>query len=127
MKHTTILALLLAGCAATPPPEPEPPPAPTSRVMTISIAALPPGSLIYKNSEFLGTAPLDLTIRARPNGTWAYTAQIQAVVPHCTTSFQRITYRPGHRVPTRLLFRVPGHTHWYSATQARQPAPPKIQ
>ena len=36
-------------------------------------------------------------------------------------------YPRGYRVPSRVLLRVPGFTHWYSATQERAPAPLAIQ
>lgn len=120
MRPLAILALLLAGCATDPVPEryrsAEP-------VATIEVATLPPGALIYLNNEYLGTSPLTVKLVADQFGKWKQASIIRAVVPHDTVAYEEMVYPRGYRVPSRVLLRVPGYTHWYSATQPKPPHP----
>ena len=113
-----ILALLLAACATVPPPEPPPP---ENRLVTIKLHTLPPGAIIYMNAEFIGTTPLEYTVEADPEGNWRKPTRFQAYVPHDTQRYEEAVFPRGFEVPRTILLRVPGYTHWYSATQPKAP------
>lgn len=121
-KHAAPLAVvvILAGCATDPVPEryrtAEP-------VATIEVATLPPGALVYLNAEYMGTSPVTVKLVADQFGKWKQDSVIRAVVPHDTVAFEEMIYPRGYRVPSRVLLRVPGYTHWYSATQQKPPQP----
>jgi hypothetical protein len=126
---TRLLAILtaavLSACAAAPQPETwnteraEP-------VISVRIATLPPGALVYLNAEYIGTSPLTLKVVADRFGDWKQASTIRAVVPHDHVAFEEMFYPRGYRVPSRVLLRVPGYTHWYSATQQRAPTGTQI-
>ena len=121
-KHAAPLALvvLLAGCATDPVPDryrtAEP-------VVSIEVATLPPGALVYLNAEYMGTSPVTVKLVADQFGKWKQDSVIRAVVPHDSVAFEEMVYPRGYRVPSRVLLRVPGYTHWYSATQPKPPQP----
>ena len=120
MKTTTcLISLLLAACATVPPPEPPPPP--ENRLVSIKIHTLPPGAIIYMNAEFIGTTPLEYTVEADPEGNWRRPVRFQAYVPHDTQRYEEAVFPRGFEVPRTILLRVPGYTHWYSATQPKAP------
>jgi|694.fasta_scaffold34237_11 hypothetical protein len=121
-----LIACLLTACATTPQPETWN----TERakpVITIDIASIPPGALIYANAEYVGTAPLKMKVVADRFGNWEQNTRIQAYVPHDVKNYEEAVYPSGFRIPSRLLLRVPGYTHWHSATQQRPPQPLTIQ
>jgi hypothetical protein len=126
MSLAVALAITLAGCQTTPQPDysnterAEP-------VITIDIRSLPPGAIIYANAEYVGITPLELKVVADRFGDWKQNTVIRAVVPHDTVAFEEMVYPRGYRVPSKILLRVPGYTHWYSATQQRQPTGLAVQ
>jgi hypothetical protein len=119
-----ILAGTLAGCATDPVPDryrsAEP-------VVSIEVATLPPGALVYLNAEYIGTSPVTVKLVADQFGKWKQDSIIRAVVPHDTVAFEEMIYPRGYRVPSKVLLRVPGYTQWYSATQQRQPTGLTVQ
>jgi hypothetical protein len=121
-KHAAPLAVvvLLTGCATDPVPDryrtAEP-------VVSVQVATLPPGALVYLNAEYIGTSPLTVKLVADQFGKWKQDSIIRAVVPHDSVAFEEMVYPSGYRVPSRVLLRVPGYTHWYSATQPKPPQP----
>jgi hypothetical protein len=121
-KHAAPLALvvLLAGCATDPIPDDYETAEP---VATMEVATLPPGALVYLNAEYIGTSPVTVKLVADRFGKWKQDSIIRAVVPHDTVAFEEMVYPRGYRVPSRVLLRVPGYTHWYSATQPQPPQP----
>ncbi len=118
MRPLALLALALAGCAATPNYYNTEQALP---VLTIDIRSIPTGAIIYMNAEYVGTTPLQLKVVADKFGNWERPTRIQAYVPHDTQNFEEALYPSGSRVPSRLLLRVPRYTHWYSATQPKAP------
>lgn len=116
---TCCFSLLLCACA-TMPPAPEPI-VPQNRLVTINVHTLPPGAIIYMNAEFIGTTPLQYTVEADPEGNWRKPTRFQAYVPHDTQRYEEAVYPRGFEVPRTILLRVPGYTHWYSATQPKAP------
>jgi len=123
MRHLAILAAaVLSACATAPQPESHN----TERaepVISMDIATLPPGALIYLNAEYMGTSPLTVKVVADRFGKWKQGSIIRAVVPHDSVAFEEMIWPAGYRVPSRVLLRVPGYTHWYSATRQRAPGP----
>jgi len=116
-----LAAAVLSACATAPQPESHN----TERaepVISVRIATLPPGALVYLNAEYIGTSPLTIKVVADRFGDWKQASTIRAVVPHDHVAFEEMFYPRGYRVPSRVLLRVPGYTHWYSATQQRAPA-----
>jgi hypothetical protein len=118
MRPLAILALALAGCAATPNYYNTEQALP---VLTIEVRSIPIGAVIYMNAEYVGTTPLQLKVVADKFGNWEQPTRIQAFVPHDTQSSEQALYPAGSRVPSRVLLRVPRYTHWYSATQPKAP------
>jgi hypothetical protein len=121
-KHAAPLAVvvLLAGCATDPVPDSYRSAEP---VATMEIATLPPGALVYLNAEYMGTSPVTVKLVADQFGKWKQDSVIRAVVPHDSVAYEEMVYPSGYRVPSRVLLRVPGYTHWYSATQPKPPQP----
>ena len=119
-----LLAVFLSGCAT----DPEPSDYETAElVATMEIVTMPPGALVYLNAEYLGTSPVTVKLVADRFGKWEQDSIIHAAVPHNTVAFAEATYPRGYRVPSRVLLRVPGFTHWYSATQQRPPTGLQLQ
>jgi hypothetical protein len=115
-----LAVVVLAGCATDPVPDnyraAEP-------VVSIDVATLPPGALVYHNGEYMGPSPVTIKVVADQFGKWKQASNIFAVVPHDHVAFEEMVYPRGYRVPSRVLLRVPGYTHWYSATQPKPPQP----
>ena len=118
MRPLALLALALAGCAATPNYYNTEQALP---VLTIEVRSIPTGAVIYANAEYVGTTPLQLKVVADKFGNWEQPTRLQAFVPHDTQSSEQALYPAGSRVPSRVLLRVPRYTHWYSATQPKAP------
>jgi hypothetical protein len=119
-----LAVVVLAGCATDPVPDKY---ETAELVATVEIVTMPPGALVYLNAEYLGTSPVTVKLVADRFGKWKQDSIIHTAVPHNTVAFAEATYPRGYRVPSRVLLRVPGFTHWYSATQERAPAPLAIQ
>ena len=118
-----LAAAVLSGCA-TQAPQPESWNTEKAKpVITIDVRSIPTGALIYMNAEYVGTTPLQLKVVADRFGNWQQATRIQAFVPHDVSNYEEAVFPRGYRVPSRVLLRVPGYTHWYSATQRNPPAP----
>ena len=120
MRTITLLSISLLLCACATVPEPEPI-VPQNRLVTINVHTLPPGAIVYMNAEFIGTTPLQYTVEADPEGNWRKPTRFQAYVPHDTQRYEEAVFGRGFEVPRTILLRVPGYTHWYSATQPKAP------
>ncbi len=105
-----LLALLLSACASAPEPEVRT----ADPVKTIDIRSWPSGLVVELNGEYVGTTPLELVVNTTRYGVW--TADygrgfspiiLRASTPDASGWEQKIWY-PGDRVPSRVLFRIPG-------------------
>lgn len=105
-----LFTLLLAACASGPEPEVRV----ADPVKTIEIRSWPSGLVIELNGEYIGTTPLELVVNSTRSGNW--TADfgrgfspiiMRASTPDASGWEQKVWY-PGNRIPSRLLFRVPG-------------------
>lgn len=118
---TAIIAcqLLLASCKTVPEPEVRD----AERVATIHIHSLPPGCMIELNGEFLGVTPLEFKTLASESGNWPGWQKVfvlRASIP-LGQGYEQKVWHSGERIPTRIIFRIPGAERWYSATQAQPP------
>ena len=103
-------AVLLSACASAPEPEvrvAEP-------VKTIDIRSWPSGLVVELNGEYVGTTPLELMVNTTRYGVWTaeygrgYSPIImRASTPDASGWEQKVWY-PGDRIPSRILFRIPG-------------------
>ncbi|MBU3666165.1 MAG: PEGA domain-containing protein [Chthoniobacterales bacterium] len=105
-----VAALLFAGCASAPEPEVRT----AEPVKTIDIRSWPPGCIVELNGEYVGTTPLELVVETTRSGNWTadYGRGYSPIILRASTADasgweQKIWY-PGDRIPSRVLFRVPG-------------------
>ena len=105
-----LTALLLSACASAPEPEVRT----ADPVKTIDIRSWPSGLVVELNGEYVGTTPLELVVETTRYGVW--TADygrgfspiiLRASTPDASGWEQKIWY-PGDRIPSRVLFRIPG-------------------
>jgi len=105
-----VFAVLLSACASAPEPEVRT----ADPVKTIDIRSWPSGLVVELNGEYVGTTPLELVVNTTRYGVW--TADygrgfspiiLRASTPDASGWEQKIWY-PGDRVPSRVLFRIPG-------------------
>ncbi len=104
------LAFLLAGCATAPEPEVRT----ADPVKTIDVRSWPSGLVVELNGEYVGTTPLELVVNTTRFGVWTpdygrgfSPIILRASTPDTSGWEQKIWY-PGDRVPSRVLFRIPG-------------------
>lgn len=107
---TLVSILVLSGCVTAPEPEVRM----ADPVKTIDIRSWPPGLVVELNGEYVGTTPLELVVNTTKYGVWTaeygggYSAIVlRASTPDATGWEQKVWY-PGDRVPSRILFRIPG-------------------
>ena len=102
----------LVACASAPEPEVRT----ADPVRTIDIRSWPTGLVVELNGEYVGTTPVELVVNATRSGNW--TAEfargfspiiMRASTPDASGWEQKIWY-PGDRIPSRVLFRIPGAT-----------------
>lgn len=102
--------LLLSACASVPEPEirtAEP-------VKTIDIRSWPPGLVVELNGEYIGTTPVELVVNTTASGNWTsdYARGFGPIVLRASTrdaaGWEQKVWYPGDRIPSRVLFRVPG-------------------
>jgi hypothetical protein len=106
-----LLALLLAACASAPDPEVRV----AVPVKTIDIRSWPPGCVIELNGEYIGTTPLELVVSSTRSGNWTSDyGNFKPVILQASTrdarGWERKVWWPGERIPSRILFRIPGAT-----------------
>jgi starvation-inducible outer membrane lipoprotein len=110
VRPLLIFAVLLSACVTAPDPEvrvAEP-------VRTIDIRSWPPGLVLELNGEYLGTTPLELVVNATKSGNWTteYSGVYKPVVLRASTrdssGWEQKIWWPGERIPSRVLFRIPG-------------------
>jgi len=106
-----VAGVLAAGCATAPAPEvrvAEP-------VKTIDIRSWPSGLVVELNGEYLGTTPLELVVKSTKSGNWTsefgfYKPVILQASTRDAAGWERKVWWPGERIPSRVLFRIPGAT-----------------
>jgi hypothetical protein len=73
------------------------------------------------NGEYMGLTPLLIPVEADSEGKWKHKVLIQCQVPQDQNVEDTYNSYEGYAVPKHLLFRVPGYTTWYTATQRYAP------
>jgi hypothetical protein len=110
MRVFLVLLLFVASCTTQPEPEVRK----ADAVKTIDIHSLPPGLIVELNGEYVGTTPLDLVVTSSPSGNWTtqYARPFHPIVLRAstpdTTGWEQKVWYPGDRIPSRILFRIPG-------------------
>ncbi len=112
--HRTILllTLLVTSCATTPEREVRV----AEAVKTIDIRSWPPGLVVELNGEYVGTTPLALVVNTTRYGVWTadYSRSFSPIVMRVSTpdasGWEQKVWYPGDRIPSRVLFRIPGAT-----------------
>ena len=116
-----LAACLVLICSCQTKPEPEVREA--ERVATIYMHSLPTGCMVELNGEFIGVTPLEFKTPATDDGDWPgwhklYT--LRASIP-LGQGYEQKAWYSGDRIPSRVVFRIPGAERWYSATQTQPP------
>jgi len=102
-------ALILTACVTAPEPEVRV----ADPVKTIDIRSWPPGLVVELNGEYLGTTPLDVVVNSTRSGNWTTDLGFQkAIILRASTpdtaGWEQKVWYPGERIPSRVLFRIPG-------------------
>mgnify|MGYP001552581883 CR=1 FL=1 len=115
MKTLSAVAAMLGLCACetfTPPPEPAVRKA--QPIAKIDVRSIPTGCVVELNDEYLGVTPLEVVVDATESGNWASQGFGSVFVMKCSMpdgdGWERKVWYPGHPVPKRVLFRIPGAT-----------------
>jgi hypothetical protein len=102
--------LLFAGCVSAPEPEVRT----ADPVKTIDIRSWPSGLVVELNGEYVGTTPLELVVNTTRSGNWTadfargFSPIIMRASTPDTSGWEQKIWYPGDRVPSRVLFRIPG-------------------
>lgn len=114
MKPRALLPLLLVLCTAGCSTVPEPEVRTADPVKTIQIQSWPPGLILELNGEYVGTTPMDLVVKSSRSGDWTsdYASYYSPIILRAstpdTTRWEQKMWFPGDRIPSRILFRIPG-------------------
>ena len=115
MKIFSALAVVLGLCGCetlTPPPEPAVRKA--QPIVKIDVRSIPTGCVVELNGEYLGVTPLEVVVDATESGNWASQGIGSVFVVKCSMpdgdGWEQKVWYPGHPVPKRVLFRIPGAT-----------------
>lgn len=106
-----LLAVLLTACASAPEPEVRV----ADPVKTIDIRSWPSGCVIELNGEYIGTTPLELVVNSTRSGNWTHEyGSFKPIILRASTrdagGWEQKVWWPGERIPSRILFRIPGAT-----------------
>ena len=115
MKIFSALAVVLGLCGCetlTPPPEPAVRKA--QPIAKIDVRSIPTGCVVELNDEYLGVTPLEVVVDTTESGNWASQGIGSVFVMRCSMpdgdGWEQKVWYPGHPVPKRVLFRIPGAT-----------------
>ena len=114
----SLVPVLLSACALcacetlTPPPEPVVRKA--QPIAKIDVRSIPTGCVVELNDEYLGVTPLEVVVDTTDSGNWASQGIGSVFVMRCSMpdgdGWEQKVWYPGHPVPKRVLFRIPGAT-----------------
>lgn len=104
-----VAALLLTGCASAPEPEVRV----AEAVKTIDVRSWPPGCIVELNGEYIGATPLQMVVNSSKWGNWTSdhgfcTPIILRASTRDAAGWEQKVWYPGDRIPSRILFRIPG-------------------
>jgi len=102
MRSTVLLALLLGACAPKPEPEPY---VPVSYTREIVVQTIPRGAYISRNNEYIGVAPITVTVETTASGRPTVPVQIRATDTP-TGSYVTEVLNPLHKVPEKMLLDI---------------------
>ncbi len=116
MKTLPVIAAMVGLCGCqnfTPPPEPAVRKA--QPIAKIDVRSIPMGCVVELNDEYLGVTPLEVVVDSTDSGNWASQGIGSVFVLKCSMpdgdGWEQKVWYPGHPVPKRVLFRIPGATH----------------
>jgi len=110
--HAAIpLCFCLCACE-TFAPLPEPVVRKAQPIAKIDVRSIPTGCVVELNDEYLGVTPLEVVVDATESGNWASQGIGSVFVMKCSmpdgNGWEQKVWYPGHPVPKRVLFRIPG-------------------
>lgn len=113
MKALLAVAVAFGLCACeTFAPQPEPTVRRAQPIGKIDVRSIPAGCVVELNDEYLGVTPLEVVVDATESGNWASQGFGSIFVMKCSTpdgnGWEQKVWYPGHPVPRRALFRIPG-------------------
>jgi len=109
-RGLVMLSIFLSACASAPEPEVRM----ADPVKTIDIRSWPSGLVIELNGEYIGTTPVELVVNTTRSGVWTseYSRGFAPIVMRASTpdaaGWEQKVWYPGDRIPSRILFRIPG-------------------
>ena len=110
-----VVAFILAGCVTAPEPEVRV----AEAVKTIDVRSWPPGCIVELNGEYVGATPLNLVVNSSRSGNWTsdyglWTPIVLRASTRDAEGWEQKVWYPGERIPSRILFRIPGAMHKFA-------------
>ena len=103
------LPLITGGVSA-----PEPEVRAADPIKTVDIRSWPSGLVVELNVEYVGTTPVELVVNSTRSGNWTadfargFSPIIMRASTPDTSGWEQKIWYPGDRIPSRVLFRIPG-------------------
>lgn len=102
MRTLVVLALLVGACAQKPEPETY---VPVKYTREILVQTIPRGAYISRNNEYIGVAPITVTVETTAYGRPKVPVQIRGTDTP-TGSFVTEVLNPLHEVPQKILLDI---------------------